>query len=279
MEIIGKISKGSRMDQIYLPKNRENLSIGSYVLIKPLESEFQLKQKDEKLYFYNISSIEPIKLEIIKQIIASIKKLIKNYENIIITGSFLDKGFNFNDIDMLIISEGKINLNMIEKAIEDKIKIKIHIIALNNKTLVEGLSTDPLYQIMLSKCVVKKRFVYKSKRRINYKILDLHLLKSKNLIDNFDVLNGNEKYDLTRNLVAISLYLEKRKIGKEEVDRKIMEYFNLKDIKEIKQNILNKTTFIKKYKLLCNNTFNEIMQRIKENKTKNKNASKQEQVN
>lgn len=279
MEIIGKISKGSRMDQIYLPKNRENLSIGSYVLIKPLESEFQLKQKDEKLYFYNISSIEPIKLEIIKQIIASIEKLIKNYENIIITGSFLDKGFNFNDIDMLIITEGKINLNMIEKAIEDKIKIKIHIIALNNKTLVEGLSTDPLYQIMLSKCVVKKRFVYKSKRRINYKILDLHLLKSKILIDNFDILNGNEKYDLTRNLVAISLYLEKRKIGKEEVDRKIMEYFNLKDIKEIKQNILNKATFIKKYKLLCNNTFNEIMQRIKENKTKNKNASKQEQVN
>lgn len=257
------------MDQVYLPKNRENLATGSYVIIKPLDIELS-KKEIQKPYFYNIGFIEPIKLQIITNIINTIDKNTKN-ENIIITGSFLDKGFNFNDIDIIIISEEKINLKAIEKNIEDKIKIKIHIILLNNKILVEGLSTDPLYQVMLNKCIAKKRFIYKIKNTINYKILDLHLLKSKILIDNFDILNGNEKYNLTRNLAAISLYLEKRKIDKEQVDKKITEYFNLKELKEIKQNILNKTIFIKKYKILYNKTFNKIMKGIKE--TSKKNAS------
>jgi len=39
MVIISKISKGSKMDQIYLPKNRSNLNIGDYVIISPLNQE------------------------------------------------------------------------------------------------------------------------------------------------------------------------------------------------------------------------------------------------
>jgi len=43
MAIVAKISRGSKMDQIYIPKNRAGFSTGQYVLISPLESE--LKQK------------------------------------------------------------------------------------------------------------------------------------------------------------------------------------------------------------------------------------------
>ena len=39
MEIIAKISKGSNMDQVYLPKNRIGFDIGNYVLIKPFEKK------------------------------------------------------------------------------------------------------------------------------------------------------------------------------------------------------------------------------------------------
>jgi len=62
MEIIGRISKGSRMDQVYIPKNRAGLEVGSYVVIKPVKTEKII----EKPYFYNVEEIEPIKIKIIR---------------------------------------------------------------------------------------------------------------------------------------------------------------------------------------------------------------------
>ena len=73
----------------------------------------------------------------------------------------------------------------------------------------------------------KKRFVYKIKHKIDYKILDLHLLKSKLLIDNFDLLSGDEKYYLVRNLISISLYLQKKIVDKNRVDKEIIMIYNL----------------------------------------------------
>jgi hypothetical protein len=252
MEIISRISRGSKMDQIYIPKNRSGFDVGSYVVLKPLKEEENI----ENPYFYNIKSIEPLKLEIIKSIISIIDKNC-NYDNVIFTGSFLDEGFNFNDIDVILISECNLN----KKIIEDKIKIKIHLIQLNNKDLIKGLSTDPLYQMMLSRCIAKKRFIYNVKHKINYKLLDLHLLKSKTLIDNFNVLGGDEKYYLTRNLISIFLYIKGKEINKEVVDKEIKKIFGV-NIKEIKQNILD-NKFLKEYKNTYIKTFDKIMGSIK----------------
>lgn len=257
MVIIAKVSRGSKMDQIYIPKNRSEFDIGSYVVLKPLETE-----KVEKPYLYNIKNIEPIKLDMLNEIIRIIDKTIYN-ENIIITGSFLDEGFNFDDIDVIIITENKLNKNNIERNIEDKIKIKTHIIIINNKTLIKGLSIDPLYQMMLSKCVAKKRFIYNVQPKKDYRILDLHLLKSELLINNFDYLDGNEKYYLVRNMIAIYSYIKNKKINKEKIDKEIKKIFGIKDIKEIKHNMLNKNEFLEKYKKIYKNISYTIMENIK----------------
>ena len=47
MEIISRVSKGSKMDQIYIPKNRAGLTIGEYVVITPLSREIK-KQENGK---------------------------------------------------------------------------------------------------------------------------------------------------------------------------------------------------------------------------------------
>ena len=257
MEIISKISKGSKMDQIYIPKNRMGFNIGSHVIIKPLEQEKTI----EKPYFYNISSIEPVKLKLIDEIFKIISD-ITSYDNIIVTGSFLDLGFNFEDIDILIISEGELDTTNIEKKIESSLKIKNHIINFNKKTINESLSTDPLWRMMLSKCISKYRLKPIPKKRIDYKILDLHLLKSNPLIDNFDYLNGKEKYKLVRNLIAIKLFLTSKKITKESVNKEIKSIFGI-NVEKIKNNLLDKNLFIKKYKNVYNWTFNEIMKYTK----------------
>ena len=105
--------------------------------------------------------------------------------------------------------------------------------------------------------------IYKFKKKIDYRILDLHLLKSKSLIDNFDILDGNDKYYLTRNLVSISIYIKGKKISKKIVDSEIKKKFNVND-DDIKQNMLDKTKFIKIYKEIYNKTFYELMEFIKD---------------
>lgn len=259
MEIIAKISKGTKMDQIYIPKIREGLEIGSYVIIKKIE-EKETQSEIKKTFFYGLKSIEQIKLDIINKIFLLINKYIKKCDNIIITGSFLEAYFKFNDVDIILITDDKVNEKLLNKSIKSKIGIKSHIIAISNKDLQIGLSTDPLYTLMLSKCISMKRLIYKSKRKINYKLLDLHLLKSEPLIHSFDITNGNEKYYLTRNLIAINLFIEDKKITKELVDKEIKSVFNLESIGNIKDNLLDKKKFLsiyqEKYKETQNKIFN-----------------------
>lgn len=247
------------MDQVYLSKNRSGFEIGSYIVIRPLGIERII----EKPYFYNIRDIEPVKVQMINEIFRIIDKNIQDYENAIITGSFLDRGFNFNDIDVLLVTEKKLNINDLTSRIEKFTGIKIHIIVLNNKTLIKGLETDPLYIMMLSKCISKKRLIYKIKYKIDYKLLDLQLLKSKLLINNFDYLDGNEKYYFVRNVIAIYLFIENKKISKEIIDKKIIKIFNLKDIDDLNKNKLDKINFLKKYKLFYQKLFNIILKGIK----------------
>ncbi len=247
VELIGKVSKGSKMDQIYIPKNRESIPVGSYVVVKPLTTEKQ----EIKPYFYNVT-IEPIKVEIIKNIMQTIDKNTDN-ENIIITGSFLERGFQFNDIDILIIG-GKIK----EEILENYLGIRVHIISITNNALIKGLETDPLYNLMLSRCVSKKRVIYNIKRKISYKLLDLHLLKSK--IDNFESLKGKEKYEIIRNIIAIKTFITKKEVSRAKVDSEINKLFGLEEIKE---NLIDKNEFNKKYKKIYNETEKLIMEGIK----------------
>lgn len=245
------------MDQVYLPKNRQGFSIGSYVAITPLRERVET----ERPSFYNVS-LEPLKVRVIQEIFSLIDKHSNTYENIIITGSFLDKGFCFNDIDILLVSEEKEEVSQITKEIEQHFGIKAQILVLSNKELLKGLSTDPLYEMMLSSCVAKKRFIYKAQKEVHYKQLDLQLLKSKTLFDNFDLLDGSEKWYLVRNLICIALFLENKKINKANVEKGVHNSLTT-DIDCIKKNMLDKTMFLKKYKALYQKTFMQILDAIK----------------
>ncbi|MBU2523554.1 MAG: hypothetical protein KKE23_04695 [Nanoarchaeota archaeon] len=260
MEIIGRISKGSKMDQIYLSKNNPGFHAGNYVTIRPLIHEDI--EKTEKPILYQIINLPPIKIQIIHDIFSIINKKAHDFENIIITGSFLDQGFNFNDIDLLLISEQKENITRLKQDLEERFGIKMHILQLSNKELKKGMESDPLYENMLSKCVSKKRIPFNIKRILNYPLLDMHLLKSKPLIDNFDFFSGEEKYYLTTNMVAILLFIENKKISNELINEKIKKIFGM-DADKLKKNLLAKSDFLKKYKKLYVHIFNLIMGGIK----------------
>lgn len=248
------------MDQVYIPKRRAGLSVGSYVVVRPLETR---TEEEIKPFFHNVNYLEPIKVEIINEILKTISQLVK-CDNIIVTGSFLDRGFKFNDIDVIVITEEKINITHIINLLENKIGPKFHLILISNKALIRGYSTDPLFMLMLDRCVSKKRFIYKENPEINYKLLDLHLLKSKPPIDNFDFLTGNEKYEMTRNLIAISQFIDKKEVTNETVHSTINNIFGNETVQKLKNNLLSKKDFLDKYKELYNSTQNKIFKGIKD---------------
>ena len=253
MELISKISKGTNMDQIYIPKNRYGFHIGEFVVIKPIETEEKIT-----LHYNNVKQLEPVKVHIIESVFEIIQKKIHS-DNIIVTGSFLEKGYGFKDLDIIIISNKKVDLN---KEIEKYTGIKTQIISISNSELIKGLETDPLYENMLSKCVSLKRIIYNIKRKIDYKVLDFHLLKSELLIINYNTLKGDEKYYLIRNLIAICLFIKNKKISKDSIEKEIKKVFDI-GVEEIFLDNLNKD-FLNKYKKLYKTTFKEVMEYAKQ---------------
>src|SRR3989344_2854067 len=235
MEIVAKVSRGSKMDQIYLPKNRFGFAPGNNVLVRELTHE-----KQEKLFFYNIKKIEKIKIMII------------------------------NEIFNLLIKDKELRLNDVKDELKENLGINFHLILIDNKSLLKGISTDPLFQTMLSKHISKRRFIYNVKPEIRYRLLDMHLLKSNLLMEHFDVLKLNEKLDLLRNLISINLFIIKKQIiSKEEVYDKIKELFGDNIIEDLKNNLVDKKKFIKKYKQIYNKTFNKILEGVR-NESKQK---------
>ncbi|MCX6741830.1 MAG: hypothetical protein NTX24_01480 [Candidatus Pacearchaeota archaeon] len=277
MEIVSRISRGSKMDQIYIPKNRAGLGIGDYVLIKliSLEEREQVKKQGgyrgkylRNPFLYGVSKIEPIKMEIINRVFGILSKF--QFENVIITGSILEMGFNFNDMDLILISEEQDHgeKRIIENQIMNSVGIKSHIILLSKKTLISGLETDPIYESMISRCISRERIVFNYKRLILPKFLDLQLLKSKALIKNYQEYNGREKEYLVKNLVSISLFLEGKKVKQDEIEKKIKVELKTHP-KEIRENILGKE-FERNYEKLYKETFDKILKEAEKQNAKPK---------
>ncbi|HIH39138.1 TPA: hypothetical protein HA219_00210 [Candidatus Woesearchaeota archaeon] len=254
MEMISRISRGTKMDQIYISKDRHpDFEVGSYVAIAPVS-----RKKRINLFYCRIKQIEPIKSLIVREIF----EFLSDAENVIITGSFLERGFEFNDIDLIVIDGTK---KPIEKFISEKFGLEPHIISTTYESLRKGMNADPLFQMLLNKFISKKRIIFKMMPKINYKLLDINLLNSRLLIDNFDYLNGKEKYKMIRNIFAIKNFLEKKAITNENIDDDINAYFGKNTVDDSINNMLQKNKFIKKYKKLYNDIFNKIMRGIEQN--------------
>ena len=250
-ELIARVSRGTAMDQIYIPKNRPyGFEIGNYVVIEPA-----LRKSEVTQFYYNTGKIAPIKSNIIQELF----RHVANAENVIITGSFLENGFMFEDLDVVIVNGSCPSLKNFMK---ENFGLEVHIIEISYVALRLGLNTDPLFQMMLSRFVAKEKVLFKIRPKLNYKLLDLHLLKSKPLIYNFDLLTGPEKYKLVRNAVAIKNFIKGNKITNKTIDNAIEHIFGKGQINSLKNNILSKETFIKKYKELYEETFNQIIEGI-----------------
>jgi len=244
IKLIKKISKGTRFNQIYLQKNEGiGFEPGKAVIITPLT---YILDKELSIFEYNVK-LDSLKKEIVKKIF----KIIENtgyYDNIIITGSFLNKGFNFEDIDMIIINPKDIDQDTLKNSIKQSIGIAPHLILIDSKSFNKGIKRDPLFRLMINRYVSIKRAIFRKDKEINYKLLDIYLLKNKNLIDGYDLFNIKQRKKLLRDFISIKLFAENKEITINNVEKETEKIFG-KDIierlfyygdSEIKQKFIEK---------------------------------------
>ncbi|MBS3162709.1 hypothetical protein J4467_02190 [Candidatus Woesearchaeota archaeon] len=223
--LISKISRGSVMDQIYLSKNRKSLKVGSYVTIQEIKSPSIINP-----YYHNVSYIEPIKYNIIK----SIFEFLEAEENVLVTGSFLEEGFSFEDLDLIVFG----NVSGIQEFVKSNYGIDVHIIEINSNEFNKGINTDPLFQMIASKFIAKNRIILNINNQINYKLMDLALVKSELILTNYEISSGPEKYKLLRNAFAIKRFIENKQVSKEFIDKDIENYFYNGFINDFQKNII-----------------------------------------
>jgi predicted nucleotidyltransferase len=258
--MVGRISRGTRMDQVYLPKERgPGYAIGTAVLITSV-----LEKERHNPFYYNIKRLEPIKVTIIGEIFS----YLDSFENVIVAGSFVEEGFGFEDVDIIVITGEKVNRKRIEEHFKTTIGVKTHIIAIDFKTLLKGISTDPLFEMLVSRFVSKKRVIFNTERILKYKLLDLDLLESHTLLDNVGELTGNEMYKLTRNMIAVRLFISGKKVSTETVNSEIENCFGKDSVTRMKNNMVGRDFFVQ-FKTLYKKTFDSLMEGIR-------NGSKQE---
>jgi hypothetical protein len=259
--LTGKVSYGSAMDQIYIPKKRNCLPVGSLVLIEEINPQLKINP-----YYHNLNYLEPIKDEIIK----SIFHFMNSEENIIITGSFLEPGFQFEDIDIIVFG----NALGLKEFVLSNFGIHAHIIQIRKNDFLKGINTDPLYQMVISKFISRERFIFEINNEYNFKLLDLALVKSELLITNFEITSGQEKYKLLRNTFAIKRFLEHKEISKDFLEKDIENYFSKGFLKDFQKNLISLKDFRKKFEKLYEGISSQIMDGIKEQEKTLKNYSR-----
>lgn len=261
-KLIKRISKGARFNQIYLQKNEGvDFEPGKSVIITPLDG---IISQEPSLFEYNVK-LGNLKKQIVRAIFKSVESS-GDYDNILITGSFLDEGFNFEDIDIVILNPKSIDKSHLKESIENGIGVEPHIILIGSESFNKGIKRDPLFSLMVAKYVSRNRAIFRKDKEINYKLLDIYLLRNKNLIDGYDLFNIKQRKKLLRDFMSIKLFSENKEITQKRIEKETESIFGKAIIESLFYygNNEEKEKFIRKLK----REYDKLERKILENVSK-----------
>ncbi|MDO8509398.1 MAG: nucleotidyltransferase domain-containing protein [Nanoarchaeota archaeon] len=215
MKFIHRISKGSKFNQIYVPKEaEEKFEIGDLV-------EVRLLAKKTDLYFSrNSIKLTKFKEKLIKDIFAFLSKN-TDIKQIFIFGSFLTKKIDYNDIDIMIVGEkDELMENKIYEELIDEFNLKFHVLYIKEEKLENLLMTNPLIRNMIYYCVSNKKLKSLPEIEINEKDIRFSLMLGEDVLD-VDV-NSRMLYDALRRVLLIKYFVKKEDISLPEITQLII---------------------------------------------------------
>ena len=234
IKFVHNVSKGSRYNQIYIPKEYEDrFEIGDKV-------EIRLLGKKSDLFYSRKIELSKFKKRLVKEIFSFLSKY-KEIKQVFIFGSFLTKNIDYNDIDlMLIIDKEK---EEFDKKIYDELieefNLKFHVISVDKDRLNNLLMVDTLIRNAIYSSISNKKIYLLPKRIIDENRIRFELMYSEDVLN----VNVNSKmlYDALKRAVLIEYFLKGVDLDRNEVEKIIVSLIrnNLYG-KIIKDDFINK---------------------------------------
>lgn len=245
---IKKVSKGSRFNQVYIPKEMENIiEVGDLVEVK-------LIKKHTKLFYYNLEKLSKFKEDLIKNTFSYLNK----YNDILyafMVGSFLTENINYNDIDLVLIlkKENKKLEFCIYNELINNLNLKWHIISINNNKFEHLLKTCPLTKVMFSKYICNKKIDTQYKKIIDKKHIKFLLMMPEDLLK--ITAPSRIFFDNLRRLITIEFFLNDKKLDINKINEELKKiigktlFTRIKNNEEIEKNTIENLRKIIKTKL------------------------------
>lgn len=236
VKFIKNVSKGSRFNQVYIPKDMENLiEVGD-------EVEVRLIKKGVSLYYSkNLKKLSEFKESLIKGIFSFFNE---NFDiaAAFVVGSFLTEKVNYNDIDLVLIMNKKINNfeEMIYDKLIEKFNLKFHLLTIEGKKFLDLLKICPLTRSMFSKFICNKPFSVEKEKLIDKKHIKFLLMMPYDLLD--IRLSSRSFFDSIRRLITIERFIKNKSLDMEDISIEIKNsmpeilYRKIKNNEEIENN-------------------------------------------
>jgi predicted nucleotidyltransferase len=257
IRFIHKVSKGSRFNQIYIPSEKEKeFEPGDLVEIKLLKKNIKIH------YSKNLEKLTRFKEKLIEEIFSFLARY-KEIKQIFIFGSFLTQKIDYNDIDILILTQKK------EGGLDSKIydhlinifNLKFHVIFFNEKKLKGLLEICPLTRSMLYSYVSNKEFKIPKETKINYNHIKFLLMMPEDLLKvNLDY--GIEYYNALRKLFVIENFLVGKEIPPNEVGSYLEKLMDKGKLELLKRNEIMDENILKEVKGIIRNKLEVIYKKI-----------------
>jgi REP element-mobilizing transposase RayT len=257
LKFVHKVSKGARFNQIYIPKSMElNFQAGDLV-------EVTLLEKSNSVYYSKtLPKLSEFKENLIKNIFSELDKF-REIRQIFIIGSFLTQKQDYNDIDIILISEKNLEKE-IYKILINKFELKFHVMSIPEDNFKSLQKYCPMTRSMLYYFVSNKKFNLPKETELNQNHIKFLLMMPEDLLT--INLKSRVFYDSIRRLLAIERFLENRPLNPFDINKEIKNILGEKIVIDIRNNENMNDDLIKKLRNIIKSKLSKINKIINKNK-------------
>ncbi len=257
-KFIHKVSKGSRFNQIYIPKEYEQIFQKGDIV------EIRLVEKKVNLYYSkNLKKLSEFKEKLIKDIFLEISKF-KEVDQVFIFGSFLTKKADYNDIDIFVVSANEEIDKQVHVSLTEKLNMKFHVIALNEENLKHQLKISPVIRSMFYYFISNKQFLVPKDKEIEVNHIKSLLMFPEDLLN--VELESESFYEALRRIICISQFLLNKEIAPDKIDEIIKKQIDNNLLERIKNNKKLRSKSMKELRKVIKIKLKEINSMLKNGK-------------
>jgi len=255
IKFVHRVSKGSRFNQIYVPKEMEyHFQSGDLVEVTLIE------RKSSIYYSSDFIKLSEFKENLIKSIFLELK-VFKGISQIFIVGSFLTQKQDYNDIDIILISEK----NILKEActlLINKFELKFHIISIPERSFKNLQKYCPLTRSMFFYFISNKEFKLPKETEINKNYIRFLLMMPEDILK--IKVGSRIFYDSIRRLITIERFLENLSLNSLEINKVIQALIGQNITKDMRNNEPIDDKIIKKLRKIIKLKLNKINRILKD---------------